>query len=231
MSEQRASKKLDFQAFVARLQDAGWESVHDAQWDGAQNLYNEWFDSESRSGGNPGEKSGSRRSDNPGIASARTAAAYPLDSCVETTADLGAAQRADGNAESTRDSADRRSPGGNIGTPSLDESNQQHRSSKEKVLATLLERLHADGGRYLISVALTREERDGPEQPTFGGKGFTRWLTEEEYDALVNVIILTPAEIQSNYNRVQWAEGLIRQLPETHEGRNSWLLNYGAAQP
>lgn len=24
-----------------------------------------------------------------------------------------------------------------------------------------------------------------------------------------------------------WAEGLIRQLPEGHEGRNSWLLNYG----
>lgn len=41
------------------------------------------------------------------------------------------------------------------------------------------------------------------------------------------VIKLTPAEIQSNYNRVQWAEGLIRQLPETHDGRNSWLLNYG----
>lgn len=24
-----------------------------------------------------------------------------------------------------------------------------------------------------------------------------------------------------------WAEGLIRQLPDTHEGRNSWLLNHG----
>lgn len=41
------------------------------------------------------------------------------------------------------------------------------------------------------------------------------------------IIELTPAEIRSNYNRVQWADGLIRQLPETHEGRNSWLLNYG----
>lgn len=26
---------------------------------------------------------------------------------------------------------------------------------------------------------------------------------------------------------IRWAEGLIRQLPATHEGRNSWLLNYG----
>lgn len=40
-------------------------------------------------------------------------------------------------------------------------------------------------------------------------------------------IELTPAEIQSGYDRVKWADGLIRQLPETHEGRNSWLLNYG----
>lgn len=49
----------------------------------------------------------------------------------------------------------------------------------------------------------------------------------ERERALEGVIELTPAEIQSNHNRVQWAEGLIRQLPETHEGRNSWLLNYG----
>lgn len=40
---------------------------------------------------------------------------------------------------------------------------------------------------------------------------------------------LTPAEIQSGHDRVRWAEGLIRQLPETHGGRNSWLLNYAAA--
>lgn len=40
-------------------------------------------------------------------------------------------------------------------------------------------------------------------------------------------IELTKAEVSSGYNRVQWAEDLIRQLPETHEGRNSWLMNYG----
>lgn len=41
------------------------------------------------------------------------------------------------------------------------------------------------------------------------------------------VIRLTSAEIQCNHNRVRWAEGLIEQLPPEHEGRNSWLLNYG----
>ena len=40
-------------------------------------------------------------------------------------------------------------------------------------------------------------------------------------------IQLTKAEIQSGHDRVRWAEGLIRQLPADHEGRNSWLLNYG----
>lgn len=40
-------------------------------------------------------------------------------------------------------------------------------------------------------------------------------------------IELTAAEIQSGSTRVDWAEGLIKQLPENHEGRNSWLLNYG----
>jgi hypothetical protein len=42
-----------------------------------------------------------------------------------------------------------------------------------------------------------------------------------------DVIRLTPAEIQSGHDRVRWAEGLILQLPNTHDGRNSWLLNYG----
>ncbi len=41
------------------------------------------------------------------------------------------------------------------------------------------------------------------------------------------IIRLTEAELQSNLNRVKLAELLISQLPETHDGRNSWLLNYG----
>ncbi len=40
-------------------------------------------------------------------------------------------------------------------------------------------------------------------------------------------IALTPEEVHSGMDRVRWAEGLIKQLPEDHDGRNSWLLNYG----
>ena len=46
-------------------------------------------------------------------------------------------------------------------------------------------------------------------------------------EAKNEVIYLTKAEIQSGLSRVKWAELLIKQLPEEHEGRNSWLLNYG----
>ena len=42
-----------------------------------------------------------------------------------------------------------------------------------------------------------------------------------------DIIKLTGAEIQSGRSRVDWAEGLIEQLPNCHEGRNSWLINYG----
>jgi hypothetical protein len=42
-------------------------------------------------------------------------------------------------------------------------------------------------------------------------------------------IKLTPGEVRSGYTRQQWAEGLIPQLPPDHEGRNSWLLNYGTS--
>lgn len=40
-------------------------------------------------------------------------------------------------------------------------------------------------------------------------------------------IPLTEAEIRSGIDRVAWAEGLIRQLPEDHDGRNAWLANFG----
>ena len=42
-----------------------------------------------------------------------------------------------------------------------------------------------------------------------------------------NKIKLTGAEVQSGHNRQDWAETLITQLPVDHDGRNSWLLNYG----
>lgn len=41
---------------------------------------------------------------------------------------------------------------------------------------------------------------------------------------------LTPAEVQSNFGRVHWAEKLILQLPEDHDGRNTWLLNFGRGE-
>lgn len=43
-------------------------------------------------------------------------------------------------------------------------------------------------------------------------------------------ITLTRYELQSGQTRQQWAEGLIEQLPAAHEGRNSWLLNYGVGE-
>lgn len=51
---------------------------------------------------------------------------------------------------------------------------------------------------------------------------------ERERLAAPPSIPLDPHEIQSGSTRVDWAEGLIKQLPEEHDGRNSWLLNYGS---
>jgi hypothetical protein len=48
----------------------------------------------------------------------------------------------------------------------------------------LLARLRENGGRYLLSVALTSEERAAQPEPTFGGKGHVRWLTDQEFAAL-----------------------------------------------
>jgi len=52
---------------------------------------------------------------------------------------------------------------------------------------------------------------------------------QEFHPISFSVIRLNKAEIQSNLNRVKFAEGLIRQLPSNHEGRNTWLLNYGTS--
>jgi hypothetical protein len=45
-----------------------------------------------------------------------------------------------------------------------------------------------------------------------------------------HTIALDKAEIQSGMDRVKWAEGLIQQLPLNHDGRNSWLMNYGRGE-
>lgn len=41
---------------------------------------------------------------------------------------------------------------------------------------------------------------------------------------------ITQSEIHSGMDRQAWAENLIRQLPANHDGRNSWLLNYGRGE-
>lgn len=43
-------------------------------------------------------------------------------------------------------------------------------------------------------------------------------------------IKLNKHELQSGINRQHWVEALILQLPNTHDGRNSWLLNYGIGE-
>lgn len=40
----------------------------------------------------------------------------------------------------------------------------------------------------------------------------------------------TGHEIQSGSDRLKFAEELILQLPATHDGRNTWLLNYGKGE-
>lgn len=47
-------------------------------------------------------------------------------------------------------------------------------------------------------------------------------------DKSVLEIELTPHEVQSGLDRLRFAENLIKQLPDNHEGRNSWLLNYSS---
>lgn len=43
-------------------------------------------------------------------------------------------------------------------------------------------------------------------------------------------IKLSKCEIQSGLSRVRSAEGLILQLPKDHDGRNTWLMNYGVRE-
>jgi hypothetical protein len=43
-------------------------------------------------------------------------------------------------------------------------------------------------------------------------------------------IYLTLSEVQSGHDRQSHAENLIRFLPRDHDGRNTWLLNYGRGE-
>lgn len=44
---------------------------------------------------------------------------------------------------------------------------------------------------------------------------------------MIKGIKISKAEKQSGVDRIRIAEGLITQLPNSHEGRNTWLMNYG----
>ena len=48
----------------------------------------------------------------------------------------------------------------------------------------LLDRLAADGGRYILTIALLPDEVEQAEKPTYGGKATSRFLTEQEYRAI-----------------------------------------------
>ena len=52
-----------------------------------------------------------------------------------------------------------------------------------------------------------------------------KWLSDDANE--IAPYKETSSEKQSNVSRVEWAEGLISQLPSDHNGRNSWLFNYG----
>ena len=43
----------------------------------------------------------------------------------------------------------------------------------------------------------------------------------------METIKLNEVEIRAGLSRVLFAEVLIEQLPKDHDGRNTWLLNYG----
>ncbi len=60
-------------------------------------------------------------------------------------------------------------------------------SSNVNALENIFSRLRDADSRYVLSVGLTREEIDAAEEPTFGGKGTRRYLTDIEYAAMCNL--------------------------------------------
>lgn len=73
------------------------------------------------------------------------------------------------------------------------------------------------------------EDKDG--WLTFSGYGGHSFRIHKPVKAEpITAIKLTGAEISSGLNRVKGAEGLILQLPVKHDGRNTWLMNYGVGK-
>lgn len=76
-------------------------------------------------------------------------------------------------------------------------------------------------------LALTR---CGGDQQITTSQALTRAFDEGARSASRQAIMLSSAEIQSGSSRVKWAQGLVEQLPKPHDGRDSWLLNYGVGE-
>lgn len=56
------------------------------------------------------------------------------------------------------------------------------------------------------------------------------WDGRSHGDCIICRVPFPCEAVGDDRQRRLWAENLIRQLPPDHEGRNSWLMNYGTAQ-
>jgi hypothetical protein len=88
-------------------------------------------------------------------------------------------------------------------------------------------------------IACILENCSGPEHQSEEALAFLMQSYQSTWEQLREVILrgLAPSsglatrpEIQSGMDRQKWAENLILQLPIEHNGRNSWLLNYGRGE-
>jgi hypothetical protein len=95
----------------------------------------------------------------------------------------------------------------------------------ENPLAKLLERLKES--RYALSVTLTGEERRAQPEPTYGGKGTARWLTDEERTGLIAALEDACRSVESKREPIvpQWC-------PYCHEPHGvQTVLPIGVAVP
>lgn len=61
-------------------------------------------------------------------------------------------------------------------------------------------------------------------------KATDRWGGEETVSASGDALrVVEEPTVPKRDEVLHWAERLILQLPQTHDGRNSWLMNYGSA--
>lgn len=73
-------------------------------------------------------------------------------------------------------------------------------------------------------------DRLGAPREIQQGDDIRECLIAERISGVAQGARITAAEIQSGTDRQKWAENLILQLPIEHNGRNSWLLNYGRGE-